>query len=227
MQWNTNIPRRIGSLAAAVLLSVALPGCAADDAVTSPNAIELLATKAETQTPVAATFDFANAVAAGSAITSDAASVLYRDAVCGVTARIFYLSPNYLDGNLQLDNSRASDRNCVSFGAAAYPRKLTVRYPDTGITQTNTGGINVTDLGTVVSGTGLRGMGVRIAGTGARCASLEFGKAAGGSQVVVTRLSPTSWGVASQVGGSAACVPVRGATTIIPNFVVAFTVTLN
>lgn len=227
MQCNANIPNRLETLGVALLLAIAVPGCVAVDAVTAPDGIAV-ATKPATQSPVAATFTFANTVGAGSAISSDGLSGAYRDTVCGVTARVFFLSPNYLDGNLQLDNARAADRKCATFGAAAYPRKLTVQYPDNGLIQTRTGGLNVADLGTVLSSTPeLRSMSLRIEGTGTRCASLGFGSAAGGSQVQVTRVSSTSWGVSSQAGGSAACVAASGVTTIIANFAVAFTVTLN
>ena len=228
MGYVTKFAGRAGAVAAALLLMVVVPGCVDVAAPTAPD-IGSVATRPATQSPRAARFDFASAVGAGSAISSDGVSGEYRDAVCGVTARVFFLDPDYLDGNLQLDNSRALDRKCVTFGAAAYPRKLTVRYPDTGVTQVNTGGVNVADMGTVQSGTpGLRSMGVRIAGTGARCASLSFGGAQGGSQVLVTRVSASSWSVESPVGGAtAACTAANGSTSTIGGFVFAFSVTLN
>ncbi len=225
MQRSANIPGRHGTLGLAILVAIALAGCSPADAVTAPDVI-MVAAKPATQGPVSARFDFVDV--AGTGLSSDGVGGgQYRDTVCGVTARVFFLDPTYLDGNLQLDNSRALDRKCVSFGIAAYPRKLSVRYPD-GVTQTNTGGVNVANMGTVASGSPeLRSMGVRIAGTAARCSSLSFGGNAGGSQVLVTRVSATSWSVASQTGGTAVCVSPSGATSTIQDLAVAFTVTLN
>lgn len=227
MTHNTMNSSTFGRLAVALLLASAATACSPVDAPTAPAATAVV-TKAAAQAPTAATYTLAAAPGAASAISSDGVSVAYRDAVCGVTARVFFSSPDYRDGNLQLDNPRATDRKCVAFGAAAYPRKFTITYPDNGLTQTNTGGLNVFDMGTVVLGTpGLRSMNVRIEGAGARCASLRFGSVAGSSPVLVTRLSSTSWSVASQAGDTAACISPSGTTSFITNFAVAFTVTLN
>ena len=226
MQQNTITPGRTGTLAAALLVATVVAACSPIDATTAP-VLTAVSAKPAAQTAIAARFEFANSAGVGSAISSDGITGVYQDAVCGVAARVFFLSPNYLDGNLQLDNPRSMDRTCVSLGAAAYPRKLTIRYPDSGAIQVNTGGLNVNDMGTVVSGApGLRSMNVRVAGTGARCTNLGFGNAAGGSRVLVTRMTSTSWTV-SLTGGTAACVPAIGATTFIDGFTFAFSVTLN
>jgi hypothetical protein len=144
-----------------------------------------------------------------------------------VTARVFRVgTADYKDGNLQLDNSRAADRKCVTFGLAAYPRKLTIQYPDQAVAQTNTGGLNVFDMGTVGAASATRAMNIRIVGTGARCTNLQFGSVAGSTPVTVTRTSTTSWSVALSAG-TAVCTPPSGTTFPISGFTFAFTVTLN
>lgn len=219
--------RRLATFGAAIVLGSVSNACSSIDGVTAP-ATPRIEARAVAQTAVAATFTFAAGAGAGSAISSDGAGANYTDAVCGVEARVFYAAPSYVDGNMQLDNRKAADRTCTALPGGTYPRKLTITYPDNGLTQANTGGVNVDDMGSVISGTpGLRSMGVRIAGTGARCASLGFGNAAGGSPVRVTRLSPSSWSVVSQAGGSAVCTSSKGVKTTIANFAVEFTVTLN
>lgn len=226
MAQRMNFPGRFGTLASAVLLAAVVTACMPIDTPTAPDQTTV-STKAVFQTSFAARFEFSNAVGAGSALSSDGITGVYQDAVCGVQAVVFYIDPNYMDANIKLDNRRASDRTCVTFGAAAYPRKFTIQYPDNNLVQANTGGINVFDLGNTEIGVPTqRMMNIRIAGTDARCTSLRFGSVTGSSLVTVTRTTATSWNV-MLTGGTGACLPASGPTTFIDGFTFAFSVTLN
>ena len=230
MATHGNSYTRLGGLSAALLmLLVSEAGCTTDDAVTAPAVTAAVAAaKPIAQPPTSATFELQNGLGVGSDLSSDGVTGVYQDQVCGVTARVFYSGQTYVDGNMQLANSMAGDKTCTRLPGGTYPRTLTVRYPDTNNTDLSTGGINVVAMGSVLMGApALRSMGVRLAGTGARCSSLDFGRITTASKVLVTRLSPTSWSIASQATNTVACVPAQGATTFIPNFTVAFTVTLN
>lgn len=202
-------------VATLLVLGLTSTACHSDRVSTEPDLSPAFA-KPATQTAVPSTFTFL----AGN-LTNDGAGT-YAEGVCGVVARVFYLAPNYLDGNLQLNNPRAKDRNCAV-------RKLSVTYPDNGQVQSNSGSMNVGSMGTVTSttGPGLRSMNVAIAGNTARCTRLGFGNAIGGSQVVVTRVNATTWNVTSQLGGSAACEKPDGSIEMIANFTVNFDVALN
>lgn len=172
------------------------------------------------QTAWTATF---NIPAAGASLTS-VENADYADGVCGVLAKVYQLLDDYQDGNLQLNNPRAKDRSCGST-----PRMFTVTYPDNGMVQSYTGNMNINLMGTVTeaSGPGARQMNIAITGSDARCTRLGFGNALGGTRVMVTRVSATQWQVASQPGGSAACLLPNGQTEFIADLTVNLTVTLN
>ena len=204
------------------ILTLLLAACTESTPLpTSADIASPVFAKPAVQSPVSASF---NIPSAGYSLASSDGDT-YADGVCGVLARVFYLAPDYLDGNLQLDNPRAKDRSC-----GTSPRNLTITYPDNGLVQTNSGGMNIGLMGTVTvsSGPQERSMNIGIAGSGARCTRLGFGNLLGGTKVVVTRVSATQWNVASQMGGStAACLTPSGQTELIPNFQLNITVSLN
>lgn len=157
----------------------------------------------------------------------------YADGVCGVLARVFYLAPNYLDGNMQLDNPRSKDRSC-----GTSPRKRITTYPATSsrpqVADTATGDMNIKLMGTVTldSGTVQRPMNIAIAGSGTYCTRLafgnDFGTPLGATKTNVTRLNATQWRVESLPGGStAACVRPNGEVELIYPFIMSFTVTVQ
>jgi hypothetical protein len=209
-EFSTRFPRRFLAL---VLLGAVTAGCSSEVTSTAPEIAAAFA-KPPAQSSTPATFTLP---ASGQSLTSDGMGN-YVNGICGVVARVFYLAPDYLDGNLQLGNPRAKDRNCSL-------RKLTITYPN-GAMETNSASMNVGDMGTVASAE-LRSMNIAITGSPVRCARLGFGYAIGGSQVLVTRVSATLWNVASQPGGSAACEKPDGSIELIAGFTLNFNVALN
>lgn len=181
--------------------------------------------RAPTQEARAANYSFTST---SSNVSGDGLG-MFSDSVCGVIARVFQQGTEYLDGNMQLDNPRAPDRKCPSLGGpSVFPRKLTITYPDNALVQSNSGGLNVRLMGTVLAGTPEeRSMNIAIAGSGARCTQLSFGTSRGGSAVLVTRTGAGSWNVSSQAGGGAACTRQDGGVDVIPNFAVSFDVALK
>lgn len=226
MSHRTNLISPRATWSAALALVAMIAACSPVDRVVAPESdVALARAVAQTDSPAFFVFPAAGGMGSGS-ITNDGVSAEYRNMICGVAARVFYRDGAAADANMQLDNPSSADRKCLTFGAAAYPRKLVITYPDNGIAQPSTGGLNVDQLGTIAVGESVqRSMGVRIAAAGARCTSLSFGRDKGGEKVWVTRTAATSWSVSSGGGTTAgACVSSTAPTTTILNFVISFTI---
>lgn len=126
----------------------------------------------------------------------------YSHGVCGVSSKIFATTAasNSGDATMQTDNPNYRDRKC-----AAYPRKVTLRFPDavseTFTVFTNLRQLQNTTYAIAIGATVKRAYG--LSGS-ARCGQLRWGIVgspngpAEGDSVLVTRLDASTWQVETQ-----------------------------
>jgi hypothetical protein len=130
------------------------------------------------------------------------ASSVYDNGVCGVAGKFFATTElsNSGDATMQTDNPKVTDRKCV-----AYPRKLTIVYPDgpssTNAVFVNLRGIANTTYAIPIGSTVKRALHINIGD--ARCGALHWsnmysGSPVPGDSVLVTRVDARTWSVTSQ-----------------------------
>ena len=163
----------------------------------------------------------------GDGLFLDGADSKYTDKVCGVTATIFAPNPGQ-DAVMQTDNPSASDRKCSAYGKnnSVWPRDIVIDFGD-GSSDVASVTMNVHDLGTVMSGSALLFFGIGVRPSSHGCAKVQFGSAAGGDPVLVTRVDANTWHVASQDASHTAAVCVDGSGTVLATYSIPvdFTVT--
>lgn len=210
MSKHSSLSRPLTNFTAMVLVGLFATGCGPDSAATAPDmAVRLGKTPTVSNQRAYFTLLAPTDIQTQNLVGDGLFNSVYTDGKCGVTATVFAPNPTQ-DGNLQTGNPSASDKQCSPYGSAAVPRKVTVRYPDSGLTETSATTINVRDLGTVTSSTAaLRPMSIGL-NTGTRCARINFGNLKGGTTVLVTRSSSTTWHVQSPTGTTATCLKSNG-----------------
>ena len=212
--------QHVSKFAALVLAGLFATSCGPDSAGTAPEmAVRLGKTTSSNKRAI---FALPASTSTLSLIGDGLFNAQYTDGQCGVTATVFAPNPTQ-DGNLQTGNPSASDKLCPPYGSSAVPRKVTVKYPDTGGTETSATTINVRDLGTVTGSNELRQMSIGL-NTGTRCTRINFGNSYGGTMVLVTRTSSTTWHVQSPAGGNTATCS-GSVVTIGGSWYLDFTVT--